>query len=564
MRLCALLICAVFLISPAFAQSDNRKFDVADIHTSPKANGGIPPVVRGPFYTTGRYELRFATMVDLISAAYGVDPDRVYGGPSWLEMDRFDIFAKVSGNTNAESRKAMLRALLADRFNLVVKQDTKPVAAFALTAGKKPLLKESDENAPPGGCDFSVEQGKQAPPNPGGGGPQVINMPTLIYSCRNITLANFASNLADAPVVNQYLDNKTIVDQTDLKGSYDITLKYTPKIPAGINVVGDSMPLFDAIDKQLGLKLEAATVPVPVLNVASVNEKPTPNPPDLNKIFPPEPAEFDVAEIKPAPPPTPGQGNQPEIKNGRLYLPGISLQNLIQVAWDLPPDNDHLVGATKGLNEARYDIIAKAPAGVALGDLSKMGEKGLSINIDALRPMLQNLLIERFKMKIHTEERPVPSYTLLATSKPKLKPADPNERTTWHQETNNDASKERNASSAPLRQITCHNMTMAQFADMLRNIAPGYVRNDVIDATNIQGGFDFTLSFSPSGALQQAGVRSAEGGGTASAGVGEAATPNGAISLFEGIQKLGLKLEEQKRPAMVLVIDHIEPKPTDN
>jgi uncharacterized protein (TIGR03435 family) len=43
------------------------------------------------------------------------------------------------------------------------------------------------------------------------------------------------------------------------------------------------------------------------------------------------------------------------------------------------------------------------------------------------------------------------------------------------------------------------------------------------------------------------------------------AEPNGAISLFEAVDKqLGLKLEQQKRSAQVLVVDHVEEKPTDN
>src|SRR5579883_483917 len=118
MRVWVTVISAVILTTAAFGQpaETERKFEAADIHNSPRSTGGIPPVVRGPFYSEGRYELRFATMVDLISAAYGVDQDRITGGPNWLEMDRFDVFGKTSGAGNAESRKLMLQALLADRF----------------------------------------------------------------------------------------------------------------------------------------------------------------------------------------------------------------------------------------------------------------------------------------------------------------------------------------------------------------------------------------------------------------------------------------------------------------
>src|SRR5579862_5664986 len=63
-------------------------FEAADIHTSPRS---APPVMRGPFYSGGRYELHYATMVDLIRIAYNVDADRVAGGPGWLEYDRYDV-----------------------------------------------------------------------------------------------------------------------------------------------------------------------------------------------------------------------------------------------------------------------------------------------------------------------------------------------------------------------------------------------------------------------------------------------------------------------------------------
>jgi len=568
MRVCALFSCAAVFSCTLFGQpaDPERKFEAADIQSSPRAIGGIPPIVRGPFYIPGRYELHFATMADLVSAAYGVDTEKVVGGPSWLEMDRFDVVAKTPQNTTAESRKLMLQSMLADRFKLVVRKDSKPMPAWALTVTKKSLLKEAD-GATQTGCDFNVTRNAPPPPPPPSGGspspPQAIQLPVLEYTCHNTTMAAFAAALPSVPGANQYFDNRPVVDQTELPGSFDFTLKFTPKVPAGINATGENMPLLDAIDKQLGLKLEAATVPVPVINVVSVDEKPTANPPDIAKLFPPLPTEFDVAEVKPSAPATPGRGEaRAEVKNGRLYVPGITLQNLIQICWDLP-DADHLIGAPKWLNDDRFDIIAKAPPGVALGELVP-SSRSIPFNIDALRPMLQTLVIDRFKLKVHTEERPLPAYTLTA-SKPKLKPADPTSRTNWH-EGIDAGTKEKNANPSLGRLVTCQNVSMAQFAEMLRTIAPGYIRTDVIDATGLQGGWDFTFSFSPAGALQQLGVRDGGGGGTTnSSGVGEAVTPNGAISLFDAVQKqLGLKLEMQKRPSTVLVIDHVEQKPAEN
>jgi hypothetical protein len=85
-----------------------------------------------------------------------------------------------------------------------------------------------------------------------------------------------------------------------LKGSWDFDIKWTPKML--LEKSGrDGISIFDAVDQQLGLKLERQTAPRPVLIVDSVNQKPTPNQPDLEKILPsPPPPRFDVATIKPA------------------------------------------------------------------------------------------------------------------------------------------------------------------------------------------------------------------------------------------------------------------------
>jgi uncharacterized protein (TIGR03435 family) len=104
-------------------------------------------------------------------------------------------------------------------------------------------------------------------------------------------------------------------------------------------------------------------------------------------------------------------------------------------------------------------------------------------------------------------------------------------------------------------------MTMAQIGEELQRIANGYIYTSVLDATQIKGSWDFTLSFS-SADLTKAGA-----GGSAGPPSGASATsdPNGALSLFDAVSKqLGLKLEKQRRPAPVLVIDHIEEKPTEN
>ena len=550
----------LLLCGAAFAQADTAPtFTVADVHMSPPT---AIPATKGPFFGGGRYEIHYATMIDLIHAAYGVDPDHVYGGPNWLEYDRYDVLALAPPNSTAETRKLMLQSLLADRFGLTVHKDSKPMTAYVLKAGTSTKLQESAGGS---GCNFKIENmpAPGPPPAPGEDRPP-MQIPTLAYTCQGATMAKLAETLANAPGANGYFDNKPVVDQTELKGTYDFTFRYTPKIPPNIAVKGESIPIFDAVEKQLGLKLELSTAPLPVIAVDSAHEKPSANLPDVAKSFPPIPTEFDAAEIKPSD--SKRAGNvMPEIKNGRVLLPGIDLKSLVLIAWDFSPNDDSvLVNAPKWLNSARYDIIAKAPAGVALGDLTPSSNKQFPVNLDALLPMLKNLLIERFKMQVHTEERPVNVYTLIAV-KPKMQKADPSTRTKWLNGAADGQKDTRSSNQALGRYVTCQNMTMAQFAKLLQEIAPGYVHNDVIDATGLEGGWTFTLNFSALGQLRGGGRDG--GGGAASAGPsdGGASDPTGAVSLPDAISRqLGLKLEQQKRPMPVLVIDHIEEKPTDN
>jgi uncharacterized protein (TIGR03435 family) len=116
----------------------------------------------------------------------------------------------------------------------------------------------------------------------------------------------------------------------------------------------------------------------------------------------------------------------------------------------------------------------------------------------------------------------------------------------------------------PTTVAMCQNVTMAQFVEQLQSIAPTYIVYPVLDATGIDGAWDFTLTFSAVNLNLNLGG-GGRGGGLPSTGAGGPSDPNGAISLFNAIDKqLGLKLEMHKRPEPVFVIDHIEEKPTDN
>jgi uncharacterized protein (TIGR03435 family) len=99
---------------------------------------------------------------------------------------------------------------------------------------------------------------------------------------------------------------------------------------------------------------------------------------------------------------------------------------------------------------------------------------------------------------------------------------------------------------------------MQQFADTLQYGSPE-LRWPVADATGIEGGWDFTLTFGP-------GAAAGGGGDVPAAGDAPSASePTGRYTSIEALEKeLGLKLEKQRRPMPVVAIDHIEQRPTDN
>ncbi len=189
--------------------------------------------------------------------------------------------------------------------------------------------------------------------------------------------------------------------------------------------------------------------------------------------------------------------------------------------------------------------------------------------VDEYRPALLALLKDRFKFTYHTEQQPADAYTLTA-AKPKLKKtADPLIRTNCKDvPLGTDGKDPRTANPVNGRLVTCVNITMAQLAEQLPQFAPGYFRTgDVLDSTGIDGAYDFTLNFAANGPAVNGGAVALRGGGDANptAGAPGASDPSGATSLFDALTKqLGLKLELTKRPTPVVVIDHLEQKPTDN
>jgi uncharacterized protein (TIGR03435 family) len=124
---------ALTLAETVLGQVALPEFEVADIKPS---KPGTDADVR--FLPGGRLELLGLTMHDLVRIAYSVEDDRerMTGGPSWMDSQSFDVVAKANLSLPESTLRLMLRALLIERFKLVVHSENRTMPAYALTKGK--------------------------------------------------------------------------------------------------------------------------------------------------------------------------------------------------------------------------------------------------------------------------------------------------------------------------------------------------------------------------------------------------------------------------------------------
>jgi uncharacterized protein (TIGR03435 family) len=452
-------------------------------------------------------------LLNLISIAWGISREAIYGGPSWLDNDRFDVIALTPPGSSPADRALMLRGLLIERFGLVTHDDAKPLQVFALIQTKRgaQLAHAGADGVPKCGEDYDP-----GPP------------PLISYACQATDVAAFAAGLrALDPSVT-----RPVADRTGLQGAWDFAIRFTPLFELQKAVAaGQASPgtkLFDALEK-VGLRLEPQEQVLPVLAIDSVNRDPSPNAPDIAEKLPAVPDEFEVAEIKPSKPDTPQSAR---IRSGVVELFGYTLRRLMMAAWQV--DDTRIAGGPKWLDSDRFDVIVKAPHGIPTDDLF---------------PMLKPLLIDKFQITTHTAERPVPAILLTAGKHPKLKDADPTARSECK------ISRGQNGkgpAAMPLKVYTCQNITMAKFAELIRPQAAGYLRYPVVDQTGLAGAYDFALSWTRNDVLNAAHNRKQEDGLSADA--------DGAITVFEAVERqLGLKLEEGKKyPLPVVIVDRAE------
>jgi uncharacterized protein (TIGR03435 family) len=127
-----------------------------------------------------------------------------------------------------------------------------------------------------------------------------------------------------------------------------------------------------------------------------------------------QPFAFEVASIKQN---KSGDPDYSRYESGGRYVARLSLRNLIGIAYRFEFDVGHLSGGPDWVNFTRFDVEAKAPAGIVSSGILETSDT------DKLDLMLRALLADRFKVKLRFETRGGTVYSLVATKDgPKLSP----------------------------------------------------------------------------------------------------------------------------------------------
>lgn len=264
--------------------------------------------------------------------------------------------------------------------------------------------------------------------------------------------------------------------------------------------------------------------------------------------------EYDVAKIKPVDPRTDAAtfvGLRIEDEPDGFVSNNLPVKVLIQRAYGV--EAFQVSGAADWVSSQLYEIEAKMDPSV-IDELQKLNQDDRKL---ARQNMLQKLLSNYFKLVIRRQSKDLQVYTLtVGKSGPKLQEAKPT----------GNASTDSGSGTMSLGglggPLTAKGAPIANLARMLS----GLLRYPVLDRTGLTGKYDFTLQWAPDETQGRSATASQDpstGSPTNPATI-VAADPSGRPSLFTAIQEqLGLRLESQKGPVEIIVIDHIE-KPSGN
>jgi uncharacterized protein (TIGR03435 family) len=274
--------------APNGAADSKLEFEVASIR--PTQSAGPNRVDVGVRMDGSQAHMTALSIKNLISRAYGVQANLIEG-PDWIASQRFDIDAKLPEGATIQQIPEMLQSLLEERFGLKIHRESKDMPAYALMLGKTPIkFKQTPESpqaqAGNGSVNVAVSGSVEGVSMDLGNGSSVA-FANDEFVFKKVSMDMLAVQLA------RYLD-RPVVNMTDLKGNYDLTLPVTHEdyfvllvrsgANAGVALPPQAMPLlsaspvslFDALDEQ-GLHLDARKVPLEMVVVDHVSQMPTEN-----------------------------------------------------------------------------------------------------------------------------------------------------------------------------------------------------------------------------------------------------------------------------------------------
>lgn len=235
-----------------YAQNPPAKtaaFEVASVKPNPDLGppGDIPVNMDN---SPGHFAMRDKPLRFFIEWAYDLKDYQVVG-PEWIKIDqRYDVTANAPGPATNDQMRPMLQALLAERFQMKSHFEKRELSVYALLPGKgEPKLTKADPKEP----------------QRLGGGPSGAEFHNFPLS----RLTFLLTRRMDRPAL----------DLTGITGSFDykVDISGLGNQPGSSGYDGEGRSVFQAVQDDLGLKLEARKSPVEVLVIDSVNKVPTGN-----------------------------------------------------------------------------------------------------------------------------------------------------------------------------------------------------------------------------------------------------------------------------------------------
>lgn len=283
-----LLSTSVALSWSLAAQQQRPSFEVASVKPN---KGGDNRIMIGNL-PGGGMTMTNVALRGIITFAYDLQDFQLVNAPDWMANERFDIMAKASVDapaartpaTEEAQTRLMMQSLLEDRFHLAVHRDTRPLPVYDLVLARAdgkpgPQLRPSTADCEPG--RDGGRGGARSGPPPGPPAPGERPACGMMMSPGRIMAGG--TPLSDLIMPLSMFTRRTVVDRTNLGGSFDIDLVWTPdQMPFGPPPPGMTLPaidpngpsIFTALQEQLGLRLESHTAPTEVLVIDRV-ERPT-------------------------------------------------------------------------------------------------------------------------------------------------------------------------------------------------------------------------------------------------------------------------------------------------